>query len=227
MNARLNARTALDAALRLAGRGWAVFPLAGKVPAIRGGRGVLDATTDLDAVRRWWTAGYPGANIGARVPGHLVVLDVDPRNGGLTGMRALVAEHGRLPDTLTVRSGRDDGGCHLYWRRPPGRRLTQRNLPAGVDLKTSAGYCVVPPSLHPTTGRPYRWENHPPVPMPAWLAALVFDEASTAVPARILARRAPVVGSPADAFNATASWRHVLEPHGWRVPRAVRVTVSR
>jgi len=214
----LDPTLALDAALRLAGRGVAVFPLAGKVPAIRGGRGVLDASTDLTVVRRWWANGYPGANIGARVPADLVVLDVDPRNGGLAGMRELLGERRRLPETLTVWSGRDDGGRHLYFRRPPGR-LTQRGLPAGVDLKQSTGYCVVPPSLHPDTGKPYRWENHPPAELPAWLVPVLVEvpTQATARPARRWS--APRSGSVVDAFNATTSWRHVLEPHDWRVVR--------
>lgn len=43
-------------ALELAGAGWPIFPLAGKMPAIpkaEGGRGFHDATTDLDLVGAW------------------------------------------------------------------------------------------------------------------------------------------------------------------------------
>lgn len=44
-------------AIELAVRGWRVLPLRGKVPAIRGGRGVHDATSDPLVVARWW-GGY-------------------------------------------------------------------------------------------------------------------------------------------------------------------------
>lgn len=142
-----------DEAMGLAAAGWKVFPLAGKVPAIKGGRGHLDATDDAEQVRRWWHT-MPTANIGARVHEHLVVLDVDPRSGGLDGLSAL----GELPVTLTVWSGRRDGGRHLYFRRPPGP-LTSTGLPEGIDLKTPTGYCVVPPSIHPATGHPYEWAD--------------------------------------------------------------------
>jgi hypothetical protein len=43
-------------AIEYALRGWAVFPLRGKVPAIRGGRGFLDATTDLRHIVAWWAS---------------------------------------------------------------------------------------------------------------------------------------------------------------------------
>jgi hypothetical protein len=132
---------------------WPVFPLAGKVPAIAGGRGVLDATTDTDTVIDWWSGRYRGANIGGRVPDPMVVLDVDPRHGGLDTVTELQRHHGPLPDTLTTISGRGDGGCHYFYRRPPGN-LSAKRLGPGIDIKTSSGYVVLAPSIHPDTGKP-------------------------------------------------------------------------
>ena len=63
------------------------------------------------------------------------------------------------------------GGRHLYFRRPPGR-LTSTRLPDGIDLKLN-GYCVMPPSLHPATGQPYRWEERPPVALPPHLREML------------------------------------------------------
>lgn len=141
----------LEAAIRYAAAGWAVFPLNGKIP-FPGTRGHHDATTDAEQIRRWWTA-RPDANIGCPVPTNLIVLDVDPRNGGD------VAALGELPETATVWSGRGDGGQHLYFVRPR-TPLTSTRLPDGIDLKVN-GYCIAPPSLHPDSGRPYVWEDHP------------------------------------------------------------------
>lgn len=165
----MSAADRLDAALALATAGWRVFPLHGKVPAIAGGRGVLDATVDPEQIRTWWPR-YRGANIGARVPDGLLVIDVDPRNGG--DLADLEAGNEPLPPTLTVWSGREDGGRHLYFRGSGGP-ISSRRLPAGIDVKTSSGYCVVPPSLHPATGRPYRWEQHPIAVLPSWLRMLL------------------------------------------------------
>lgn len=38
--------------------------------------------------------------------------------------------------------------------------MASTRLPKGIDLKVN-GYCIVPPSTHPATGLPYRWEHHP------------------------------------------------------------------
>lgn len=80
---------------------WQIFPLNGKVPTIAGGRGVLDATDDLDTVNDWWGGRYRGSNIGGRVPTSMVVIDVDPRNGGDTHIQQ--HEMGKLqPEPATA-----------------------------------------------------------------------------------------------------------------------------
>jgi hypothetical protein len=107
--------------------------------------------------------------IGAPVPEAFIVVDVDPRNGGdLAELENLV---GPIPPTLTVWSGRRDGGRHLYFQRPAGS-VTSTRLPAGVDLK-AAGYCIVPPSIHPVSGKPYTWVHRPVASMPAGLRELL------------------------------------------------------
>ncbi|MGY1691985.1 bifunctional DNA primase/polymerase [Geodermatophilus sp. SYSU D01105] len=173
-------------ALALARNGWEVLPLRGKEPLLRGGRGHLDATSDTQTVDRWWTE-HPGANIGGRVPETAVVVDVDPRAGGAERMNELVRRHGRLPATLTIVSGRGDGGRHYHFRRPPGV-LSSIRLGPGIDLKTHTGYVVLPPSIHPDTGRPYVLQDGPkhPQAMPRWLADLlapaVLPVVSRAIP---------------------------------------------
>jgi Bifunctional DNA primase/polymerase, N-terminal len=161
------------AAVELAEAGWEVFPLRDKVPAIAGGSGLLDATTDVGQVRAWWQC-YRGANIGARVPENRVVLDVDPRADGHQSLARLEQTHRPLPPTLTAYSGRGDGGRHLHWLAPPGA-LTDVRLGTGLELKTRSGYVVMPPSLHPATGQPYTWAASlvPVRRMPFWLAEIV------------------------------------------------------
>jgi hypothetical protein len=157
--------TAADA-LALARAGWAVLPLNGKVPKIA--HGVKSATTDAELIRQWWTR---PANIGARVPASLVVLDFDPRHDGTP--EALEAALGqKLPTTLTAWSGRGDGGHHRYYLNPGGT-LSARRLPPGIDVKTSTGYCVMPPSLHPDTRQPYRWRPARPAHLPRALVELL------------------------------------------------------
>lgn len=207
-----------DYAVELAARGWAVFPLAGKVPWIAkrdGGNGVLDATTDLEQVTDWWRR-FPSANIGVRVPSALVVVDVDPRHDGHLRLAEHEAAHGPLPATLSVWSGRGDGGRHLYFLRPFGR-LSATRLGHGLDIKTSSGYVVAPPSIHPDSGQPYRWDLAPVAAPPAWLIDLLRVTPPDPAPRAAVRRPLALGGSSiADDYSATARWADVLGPHGWR-----------
>lgn len=207
----------LAAALKYAEHHWAVFPLRGKIPAIPkriGGRGVLDATTDIPQIIEWW-ARYPGANIGGQVPTSMFALDTDPYHGGLDSLAVLESRYGQLPETLTDLSGRDDGGAHYFFRRPPGRLIGTR-LGPGIDVKTSTGYVVLPPSIHPTTGKPYNRIEAPVAAPPPWLIGLLRPEP---VPPRKPRPRSPFSGSSvADEYSATTSWADILTPHRWRCP---------
>lgn len=163
--------TMLDHALELAQNGFRVHPCAwrgsiAKAPLTPHGH--LDATRDPDTIRAWWER-WPEAMIGGRVPEHFLVLDIDPRNGG--SIEAIELAAGPLPQTLTSWSGRGDGGRHLWFLRPYGE-LTSTRLAAGIDLKTN-GYLILPPSLHPATGKPYTWEVREPAPVPLRLRELL------------------------------------------------------
>jgi hypothetical protein len=215
----------LEHALEYAAVGWEIFPLRGKIPALGGGHGVLDATNDLDQVGGWWLA-MPDANIGGRVPSGVIVVDLDPRHGALDDEREQ-----DLPPTLTCWSGRGDGGRHLYYRHLGPVR--SRTLPAGWDLKTHRGYVVLPPSIHPDTGRPYRWEEPlaPVVRPPGWLVKLIRPPAP-AVRTSCTRRTRYAGESVADWYSETTSWSDVLvgwvlvhgdgdaDGSGWRHPTA-------
>jgi hypothetical protein len=203
-------------AVEYAIRNMAVFPLNGKIPAIAGGRGVLDATTHVPTVIGWWAGNCAGCNIGGRVPESMFVLDIDPRHGGIDSLASLQDRHGRLPETLTTISGRGDGGRHLFYRRPHGR-LSGRRLGRGIDIKTCTGYVVLPPSIHPDSGKPYTRIEHPVAAPSSWLVDLLrLDEAPRLAVVR--PRRRNLVGpAVADWYCAQTTWAEVLEPHGWRL----------
>lgn len=195
-----------------------VLPLCGKAPARAGGHGVLDATTDPDLAAR--QVSQPGVTgLGIRIQDGVVVLDIDPRSGGDATLAKLEAKHGPLPTTLTVTTGRGDGGRHLWYQRPSGR--LRGRLPDGIDVKSS-GYVVAPPSVHPDTGGLYRWVL-PAAPMavlPPWLATLI----TLPKPAAQDAPRSggqhvgglALPGSVVEAINRATSWHDVLGRHGWR-----------
>ena len=203
----------MDAALILAGAGWRVLPCwpdAGSQAKAPIGtvvpHGLREATADPVTIRGWWQR-YPSALVGAVVPDHLTVLDIDPRNGG--SIAAVEELTGRLPATLTVWSGRGDGGCHRYYRTPVGLDPTGTRLPDGVDLRKGArSYCIMPPSIHPDAGDPYRWDRDrmAQAPMPPGLVALLTP-----------AQRVPWSGAPVTDKRVAAWLRMIREaPDGRR-----------
>lgn len=155
------------AALELAANGLAVLPVHGivngrcgcgnpKCPSPgkhpRTKHGHRDASVDPDQILMWWQA-CPNANIGVRTGNGLLILDVDPRNGGLESLAFLRNEHGAIPHTVTVRTG--GGGLHYYFAAAAGVRARNGALP-GIDLKSDGGFVVAPLSMH-MSGKAYGW----------------------------------------------------------------------
>lgn len=163
----------LEHALDYAAAGWRVLPLRetlerGKAPYVAGG--VHSATTDVDIVRDWWRR-WPNAMIGASIPPGVVVIDVDPRNGGsLEALESL--NDGQSTPTLAVRTG--GGGWHFYYSAPlevaaamsDNLHDDKGRVVAGIDvIKPGKKPIVLPPSIHPETGKAYEWANSLPAGM--------------------------------------------------------------
>jgi len=149
---------------------------------------VHDAVCDPAAVRLLWTR-WPTANVGVATgsASGLVVLDVDPRNGGEEGLHELEARIGALPATPVVLTG--GSGTHHYFGHPGSAVSNRRNLAGfpGVDLKADGGYVVAPPSNH-LSGYAYQWdvEFHPDeVPIARCPDALIHLAADGAILNRI------------------------------------------
>ena len=140
----------LSAALEYAQLGYRVLPLEPrrKRPHKRlAPTGSKAATSDPAIIGAWW-AQAPDASIGL-VAGGLLVMDIDPRNGGDRGLERLSGLYGELPDTGPVaRPG--GGGLHIFFKGPE-KKIGSSNgkIATGVDIKTS-GYVMVAPSV--TTG---------------------------------------------------------------------------
>lgn len=149
----------LEAALRYGKRTVPLRPRS-KLPAIDDWPN-WDATPDN--IRAWWTQN-PRANVGVRLGHGLVAIDVDPRAGAEDVLSDLEHEHGELPPTLTVLSGGDDRGRHLYFTAPAD--IATFTVGAGLQIRSHAKstsnpqQCVAPPSVHPDTGRTYQFADN-------------------------------------------------------------------
>ena len=153
-------------ALEWAHRGRPVFPARlNKAPYTP--NGLLDATTDPEAVQDWWRR-WPGANVALRTgePSRLVVLDVDGHEGA-DALHALERDRGGLPVTTSVKTPR--GGHHFYFEWPGAPvNTTAGAIAPGLDVRADGGYVLVPPSR--TEHGKYEWDAEvPPAPMPPWL----------------------------------------------------------
>lgn len=174
----------LEAALRYAELGYAMFPCSRAIdPVPLTEHGFHDATTDSAKIERWWKI-FPEAVIGMATTG-LLVIDVDkPNNPWLTDHPERALELAAAPTSLTP-----GGGRHYIFRRPEGKdwRCNAKLLAPNVDIRTDGGCLYVPPSVRPDG--PYRWlegcdldvsRDRLPEP-PDWLAAQL-DELATRTP---------------------------------------------
>ena len=165
----------LDSAIEVAERLGPVLPLlpGGKAP-LRGSHGVDQATRSADQIRVRLREVPATANLGVGGGGGRFALDVDPRNGGDEGLRALEAAVGRLPVTVTVSTPGDGRmrGRH-YWFG--GEVRTAHLTDLGLDVIGAGAYGVVPGSV--TAAGRYEWVHAPedvgvaeaPVSLVAWL----------------------------------------------------------
>ena len=121
-----------------------------------------------------WTYNYPACNWGVATgtASGLVVIDVDGEEG-----RASLADLERqgftLPATLTVSTGRTDGGEHRYYRPPSGvdiRNDQSGKIGAHIDVRGTGGFVVCPPSVH-ASGKQYRFidPSAPIADLPGWV----------------------------------------------------------
>ena len=161
----VEANPRLQAALVYAQLGWPVVPLHTPVDGVcdcpkraecpspgkhpRTEHGLDAATVEIDRVRRWWQI-WPHANVA-----------IDLARAGLVDIAPDSVEWwaeftaAGLPPTLTFASGAGEGHQHWLYARPehcPSYRLCQTGQ---FDI-LSAGYAVMPPSLH-ASGREYTW----------------------------------------------------------------------
>lgn len=151
----------MNAAMKYAESGWAVFPLAvgSKIP-MKGSGGAKDATTDTDLVATIWETD-PYANIGLACgeASGVYVVDVDVNHkGGADGFKSLAEAGIELPPTLAART--PNGGVHCFYKWTRGEKPktgSKVNGLLGVDVRADGGYVVVAPSK--IGGKAYVWEN--------------------------------------------------------------------
>jgi hypothetical protein len=147
-----------------------VCPSPGKHPRCR--HGAKEATSYLPMITAWWDM-WPDAHIAVSTGmAGLVVIDVDPRNGGDESLRQLEADHGPLPVTLRAKTG--GGGDHWVYLGGDQQIPTLPNWRPGIDVKASGNsHVILAPSMHSSGGQ-YSWLDLREIaPLPPELAQMI------------------------------------------------------
>lgn len=215
--AELEPNEMLDHALGYAEMGFPVFPVhaRGKAPLTQ--HGFKDASTDATTIRGWWGKRWPTANIGLAVPESYLVVDVDSEDA----LNRLRAEDLALPATTTARTGR---GQHFWYATNGVRVKNGVGVLPGVDVRSTGGYVVVPPSIH-KTGAVYAWvvplARDRIAPAPDWLLKRLGNKSTAegsdreAVDIARLLAGVPEGQRDATLFRFACRLRHADVPREW------------
>jgi putative DNA primase/helicase len=175
----LQVNASRDQALINVARGWHSFPLLPGKKTPGEGHGFKDAAGEPEAIKALFRSG--AANLGiATGASQIAVLDVDTKPWeGKTGdasLAALVAVHGPLPETYTVRTW--SGGLQYYFADPDGEvPASQGALGKDLDTRGTTGYVVAPPSVVKEIGKDHQFRQGqyevildvPLAPVPRWI----------------------------------------------------------
>lgn len=201
----------LDTLLALAAKGRHLFPLVkGRKVPIPESKGLLEATTDLPTIRKWFSD-YPGCNWGLSCgPSGLLVVDIDTKkHDGHKAWADLCAAQGKSETACVVTPS---AGIHLYF---DGRgKTTASRLAKGIDTRGDGGYVLLPGCHLDGTGQgdvagDYVAKGGRIQPLPEWVSQIIGQrkEAPTPeVPAQVVE-----LDSPSAVADAT---RYLLDVSG-------------
>lgn len=146
-----------EKALEMVAHGYTVIPLNGKRPVTKDWQNLRRVTSQM--VLDWERQGL-WRNIGlvtGAASNNIVVLDFD----GLAGYELFKTAFPELVNTLTVATG-SGKGMHVYYKvelLPNSGAVMDILLDDGelvnIELKSDGKQVVIPPSLHPDTGKAY------------------------------------------------------------------------
>ena len=132
----------LQTALLYASMGWKVFPLVhGSKKPTGGSNGYIDATTDAEQIKQWWSDGDFNIGIATGKDSNLTVIDIDGKRG-LKSYESIIKEFPKEGTRVVA----TPNGHHLYFQYNPAFH-TGAGFLEGLDVRTDGGYVVAPPSV--------------------------------------------------------------------------------
>ncbi len=139
----------IDQAVRYGAFGLKVFPVKGKVPAIKDWQKLADS--EPDKIKELFK--YPHTGIGLACGGisSVTVIDIDAKNG-VNGFETLKRYGIELPITVCVLT--PSGGRQYYFKYNPILKNMVSALcsKSGIDIRNDGGLVIMPKSIHPNGG---------------------------------------------------------------------------
>ena len=138
-NSLISSSHLLKSALSLAANEIYVLPVkTDKTPFIKNWQN--DASKNPKVINEWWSE-WPTANIGIHTgKSKLVVIDIDPRNGGDKSFNHLIETYGKeWLSKFKVNTG--GGGTHFYYAEPYHQQYLAKNPNGYCGLK-GTGVCL-------------------------------------------------------------------------------------
>lgn len=227
----------LDYALRYAALGWHVFPVwgclngkcrcgdekcdrKGKHPHGRlAANGSAAATTDPARIGVWWTQDHDAGIAVLPSKSGLVVVDVDPRNGGDQTIDIIDGVHGTLASD--VMQWTQSGGQHHFFLFDGSVSSLPGKLGPGVDLQHNT-YVVVSPTQGEQSA--YMWDEEcnplqgrPPSRLPDWIRDLASNRSKPLdIPAAAAGTRPPLDDRQMAELRAALAMIPADEREIWR-----------
>jgi hypothetical protein len=177
MEDEMGGNRTLQAALAYKCKGLRPIPIRAGSKAARIRWETLQHRDPTDVEIHAWYRKYPDDGVAILLGEYCgtFAVDVDGERGA-TSFAAL----GPWPTTLTSLTG--GGGSHHFFRHE-GQQIRNRvGVVPGLDIRSTDGYCVVAPSVHPETGHEYRWADQGEggefgvTEAPGWLIDLLREE---------------------------------------------------
>ncbi len=133
----------LDNALKYASYGFKIFPVNGKIPAIKGWQ--KEATCDPLKLAELFKNTHTGIGLATGKISGVTVLDVDTKNG-VNGFQTLKNAGIELPITpITITP---TGGRHYFFKYTDKLKnmVSVLGEKSGLDIRNDGGYVILPPS---------------------------------------------------------------------------------
>lgn len=134
----------------ISGEGVRVLPLKPKEKVAILPNWQKQASANKDQIDQWFKNTKNNAGILTGMDNKIVVIDIDPKNGGYGSLENLDNEIGSIKDLSNFIGKTGSGGLHIYFAYPENLSIKSRiNFLPGIDIKADGGYVVCPYSIHP------------------------------------------------------------------------------